>query len=615
MKLFFKRHCTSLAHAHNTQCLPSPSQLIHICKSAPLSEAIKLLTSINSSIPLKDAVSKPILYATIVHSCTRSLHLSAGVQLHCHLIKSGLEADRFVGNSLLALYFKLGSDFNETHKLFDGLRYKDVVSWSSMISGYIRAGKSRKSIELYLEMLDAGIEPNAFTLSAVIKACSATSGFRLGKCLHGVVVRCGFGGNEVISAALVDMYGRNGESSASRQLFDEMPEPDSVCCTSVISALTRSDLYLEALSMFNLMHRKFGFMPDCFTFGSALTALGNLERLKQGREIHALAVTGGFVADVFVGSSLVDMYAKCGVLEDSRRVLDGMPLKNSVSWCALLGGYCRKGEFGVVVDVFRGIEKDLYSFGTVLRACAGLAAEKLGMELHCQYLRRGGWRDVVVESALVDLYAKCGRVDYAYRVFLKMDVKNMITWNSMIGGFAQNGRGKEAVEIFDQMIREGVKPDNISFIEVLFACSHSGLVGEGRRCFVSMRNNYGMKPEIEHYSCMVDLLGRAGKIEEAEGLIVESEFGSDPTLWTALLGACASTTSPGVAERVAKKVIGLKPDCHQSYVHLANVYRSVGRWQESHEIWKQMKERGVKKLPGMSWIDRTRSSLNPSITA
>ncbi|KAG6386966.1 hypothetical protein SASPL_152148 [Salvia splendens] len=391
-------------------------------------------------------------------------------------------------------------------------------------------------------MLDAGIEPNAFTLSALIKACSATNGLRLGKSLRGAVVRCGFGGNEVISAALIDMHGRNGESSASRQLFDEMPEPDSVCCTSMISALTRSDLYLEALCMFNLMHRKFGFMPDCFTFGSALTALGNLERLKQGREIHALAATGGFVADVFVGSSLVDMYAKCGVLEDSRRVLDGMPLKNSVSWCALLGGYCRKGKFGVVVNVFRGIDKDLYSFGTVLRACA---------------------------------------------------IWPLRSW----------GR------------REGVKPDNISFIEVLFACSHSGLVGEGRRCFVSICNDYGMKPEIEHYSCMVDLLGRAGEIEEAEGLIMESEFGSDPMLWTALLGACASATSPGVAERIAKKVIRLKPDCHQSYVHLANVYKSVGRWQESHEIWKQMKERGVKKLPGMSWIGRTRSSSNPSIYA
>ncbi|KAK6142530.1 hypothetical protein DH2020_022878 [Rehmannia glutinosa] len=516
------------------------------------------------------------------------------------------ETDRFVGNSLLALYFKLGSDFNDTRKFFDGLSYKDVVSWSSMISGYIRVGRPRNAIQLYLKMLDFGIEPNAFTLSAVIKACSEVGDLKFGKCLHGVVVRCGFECNEVIVAALISIC----MGGVVGRLFDEMVEPDAVCCTSVISALTRCDLYQEALGMFHLMFRKYGFLPDWFTFGSAFTALGNLERLKQGKEVHAQVVTGGFHGNVFVDSSLVDMYAKCGMVEESQRVFDRMERKNSVSWCALLGGYCRKGEFEVVIELFRNMEKDLYSFGTVLRACAGLAAEKLGKEVHCQYLKRGSWRDVVVESALVDLYAKCGYVDFAYRIFLKMPVKNLITWNSMIGGFAQNGRGGEAVRIFDQMIQERVKPDYISFIEVLFACSHSGLVDEGRKYFMSMYKDYGLKAGIEHYSCMVDLLGRAGKIEEAEDLIMNSEFRNDPSLWAALLGACA-TTNPTVAERIAKKMIELKPDYHLSYILLANVYRAAGRWKDSHKIWNQMQKRGVKKIPGKSWIDN--SSLNPSL--
>ncbi|KAL0354662.1 UNVERIFIED_CONTAM: Pentatricopeptide repeat-containing protein [Sesamum radiatum] len=432
------------------------------------------------------------------------------IMLHCHLIKYGLETDRFVGNSLLALYFKLGPDFSDTQKCFDGLRYKDVVSWSSIISGYIRVGRPRDAIEMYLEMLGFDIEPNSFTLSAVIKACSEEAWF----------------------------------------------------------------------------------FPDWFTFGSALTALGNLESLKQGKEVHAQVVTGGFHGNVFVDSSLVDMYAKFGMVEESQRVFDRMERKNSVSWCALLGGYCRKGEFEVVVELFRNMEKDLYSFGTVLRACAGLAAEKLGKELHCQYLKRGSWRDVVVESALVDLYAKCGCVDFAYRIFLKMPVKKLITWNSMIGGFAQNGRGEEAVRIFDQMIQERVKPDYISFIEVLFACSHSGLVDQGRKYFISMYNDYGLKAGSEHYSCMVDLLGRAGKIEEAEDLIVKSEFRNNPSLWAALLGACATTTNPTVAERIAKKMIELKPDYHLSYVLLANVYRAVGRWKDSHKIGTKCRREG-----------------------
>ncbi|KAL0410810.1 UNVERIFIED_CONTAM: Pentatricopeptide repeat-containing protein [Sesamum latifolium] len=494
-KLFLKRNYTSLSRTHCGHYHSIASQIIQLCRAGSVSDAILLLSSINSTSDQQNAVSKPIIYATIVHACMKSLHFTVGLQLHCHLIKSGLETDRFVGNSLLALYFKLGSDFNDTRKCFDGLHYKDVVSWSSIISGYIRVGRPRDAIEMYLEMLGFDIEPNAFTLSAVIKACSEVGEFKLGKSLHSVVLRCGFESNEVIVAALIDMYGRSSGPSECRQLFDEMLEPDAVCCTSVISALTRN------------------------------------------------------------------------------------------------------------------MEKDLYSFGTVLRACAGLAAEKLGKELHCQYLKRGSWRDVVVESALVDLYAKCGCVDFAYRIFLKMPVKNLITWNSMIGGFAQNGRGEEAVRIFNQMIQERVKPDYISFIEVLFACSHSGLVDQGRKYFISMYNDYGLKAGSEHYSCMVDLLGRAGKIEEAEDLIVKSEFRNNPSLWAALLGACATTTNPTVAERIAKKMIELKPDYHLSYVLLANVYRAVGRWKDSHKIWNQMQKRGVKKLPGKSWIDN--SSLNP----
>ncbi|KAL7142201.1 hypothetical protein ABFS83_08G108200 [Erythranthe nasuta] len=614
MKLFLKRHYTQLSQPHYTQQYlnSKQSELIHLCRAGSVSDAVTLLCSINSKTTDEEqnVVSKPVIYATVVHACTRSLHFTAGLQLHSHLVKSGLETDRFVGNSLLSFYFKLGSDFNDTRRFFDGLPYKDVVSWSSMISGYIRAGKPRNAIGLYLEMLSIGIEPNAFTLSAVIKACSDIRELRFGKCLHGVVVRCGFECNEVIAAALIDMYGRSCRSGDCRKVFDEMPEPDAVCCTSVISAFTRCDLYREALGVFYLMFRKYGFMPDWFTFGSALTALGNLERLRQGKEVHAQVITGGFHGNVFVDSSLVDMYAKCGVVEESQRVFDRMEKKNTVSWSSLLGGYCRKGEFEVVIEIFRVMEKDLYSFGTVLRACAGLANEKLGKEIHCQYLKRGSWRDIVVESALVDLYAKCGCIDFAHRIFLKMSVKNLITWNSMIGGFAQNGRGEEAVKIFDQMIRERVEPDYISFIEVLFACSHSGLVDQGKKYFVAMCEDYGLKAGIEHYSCMVDLLGRAGKIEEAEDLIINAEeFKSNPSLWAALLGACATTTNPTVAERIAKKTIELKPDYHLSYVLLANVYRSVGRWKDSQMVWKQMQARGVQKIPGKSWIDKT--SFNP----
>ncbi|KAL0320183.1 UNVERIFIED_CONTAM: Pentatricopeptide repeat-containing protein [Sesamum radiatum] len=336
MKLFLKCNYTSLSCTHCGHYHSTTSQIIQLCIACSVSDAILLLSSINSTPNQQNAISKPIIYATVVHACTKSLHFTVGLQLHCHLIKSGLETDRFV-------------DFNDTRKCFDGLRYKDVASWSSIISGYILVGRPRDAIEMYLEMLGFDIESNAFTLSAVNKACSE-----------------------------VEERKRSAWSGS----------------------------------------------------------------------------TGEFHGNVFVDSSLVDMYKKFGMVEESQCVFDRMERKNSVSWCALLGGYCRKGEFEVVVELFRNMEKDLYSFGTVLRACAGLAIEKLGKELNCQYLKRGSWRGVVVEPC-----------------------------------------------------------------------------------------------------CMVDLLGRAGKIEEAEDLIVKSEFRNNPSLWAALLGACATTTNPTVTERIAKKMI------------------------------------------------------------
>lgn len=533
------------------------------------------------------------------------------------MIKAGLAVDRFVGNSLLALYFKLGRNFLETRRLFDGLVYKDVVSWSSIISGYIRVGKPQLSLALYEEMLDFEVQPNAYTLSTLIKACSELQELRLGQCFHGAVITRGFDDSRVIVSGLIDMYGKNFEPGDARKLFDEMPLLDDFCWTSVISALTKNDLFGEALEIFHSGHRNHKLLPSAHTFGSVLTAIGNLGRLKQGKQVHAKIVALGICGDIFVDSSLVDMYAKCGLINESCQVFDGMAERNSVSWCALLTGYCHKGDYDRVIELFKMMEEvEIYSFGTVIRACSGLAALKQGKEVHCQFLRRGGFRDIVVESALVDLYAKCGCFDAAYNVFVRMPARNVVSWNSMISGFAQNGRGDEAIKMFNKMTSEGIKPDYITFVSVLSACSHTGLVDMGRKYFHSMMDDYKIKPKLEHYGCMIDLLCRAGELEEAECLINSSEFKDDQSLWTCLLGACSSTTDPIVAERIAKKMMELKPDYHLSYVYLSNVYKAIGRWDDALKVWWDMRHKRVKKIPGKSWVESNKNlghlSTNPS---
>ncbi|KAJ8434681.1 hypothetical protein Cgig2_024753 [Carnegiea gigantea] len=558
------------------------SQILAFCKSGLFVEALKLFKATTDSGEITSDV-KPLVYASLLQTATIVKLFNHGQQIHSHIIKLGIAANGLVGNSLLSFYFKGGSSLIEATKLFEELSTKDVISWTSMMSAYVRINPE-KSLEFFGDMLGAGIEANAFTLSAGIKACSEIGDVRLGRCFHGVVFRGGFEWNNVIASALIDVYGKNGWLICARHVFDQLPEPDSVCWSSVISALTKNDMYEEALTLFYVMQRKMKLVPDEFTYGSVLTACGNTSRFKQGKEVHAKVIATGLSGNVVAGSSLVDMYGKCGQVRDSQRIFDRMRKRNAVSWCALLNGYCQNRDFDSVVKLFRMMEHpDLYSFGTVIRACGGLAALRQGKEVHCQYIRRGGCRYVVVESALVDLYAKCGCVDYAEKVFMQMSIRNLISWNAMICGFAQNGRGREAIELFNQMVKEGMRPDYISFVGVIFACSHAGLVDQGQEYFALMSREYGIKPGTEHCNCMIDLLGRAGLIEEAESLIEKAEC-TDSSLLRPVLGAWTTSRNSAAVERIALKMMDLEPENHLSYVHLISVYQSDGRWSDATKI-------------------------------
>ncbi|CAA7039430.1 unnamed protein product [Microthlaspi erraticum] len=542
MNLTLKRHFSQHASLCLTPSVSSSSltkqyRIQELCNSSRLTDAIRILNSTDSC----EISTKPNLYASLLQTCTKVFSFFHGLQFHAHVVKSGLDTDRYVGNSLLSLYFKLGPGMRETRRVFDGKFVKDATSWSSMMSGYVAGKEHFKALEMFVEMVSFGLEPNEYTLSSAVKACSETGEIRLGKCFHGVVITRGFEWNQFISSALANMYGVNREPVDARRVFDEMPEPDVFCWTAVLSAFSKNDLYEEALGLFHAMHRGKGLVPDGSTFGTVLTACGNLRRLKQGREIHGKLVTNGIGRNVVVESSLLDMYGKCGSVREARQVFNGMSRKNTVSWSALLGGYCQNGEHEKVIELFREMEeKDLYCFGTVLKACAGLAALRLGKEIHGQYVRRGCHDNVIVESALVDVYGKSGCIDSATRVYSKMSVRNMITWNAMLSALAQNGRGEEAVSFFNDLVKKGIKPDYISFIAVLTACSHTGLVEEGRNYFTLMAKSYGIKPGTEHYSCMIDLLGRAGLFEEAEKLLERAECRDDASLWGVLLGPCAA---------------------------------------------------------------------------
>ncbi|VAI78671.1 unnamed protein product [Triticum turgidum subsp. durum] len=559
-----------------------------ITLSAPHSDVLRLLDAQDLPAAARLAAahaSSPLSLAAVL---LRHPPPRLGYCLHARAARAGLLADRYLANALLAFYVRLPRHLPHALRAFDDLPQRDVVAHSSILAAFLRAGLPRRALQSLRSMAAGadGVSPNAHALSAAVKACAVLHDRNAGACVHGSILVRGFNDDDIVLSALVDMYGHAASPGDARKAFEEMRAPDGICYTSLLSAFVRNHWYEEAVRWFRTMVMTNGVEPDGCTFGSMMTALGNLKRARQGREAHAQILTRGLCGNVIVESSTLDMYAKCGAMLEARKVFDKMQMDREYD--------------------------DSYSLGTILRACAGLSSVEPGKEIHCRFLRSGGWRDVVVESALVDLYAKCGAVDYAYRVFEASSVRNTITWNAMIGGFAQNGHAEDAINLFNRMVSEGAKPDYVSFIGVLFACNHTGMVEQGRNYFKSMSKDYGIAPGIEHYNCIVDLLSRVELLEEAEDLINKSPFRDDSSLWAPILGASSTHSNPDVAERVAKKMMELKPQYHLSYVLLENVYRTVGRWEDALEIRRLMRSRKVEKEPGMSWIDVNRSKQHMS---
>ncbi|GLJ20931.1 hypothetical protein SUGI_0382110 [Cryptomeria japonica] len=406
---------------------------------------------------------------------------------------------------------------------------------------------------------------------------------------------------------LIAGYVKNGSIEDARQLFDKMPEKDGVSWNAIIAGYTQHGYEKEALTLFGKMRGE-SVKPSEFTFGSILQACASLQVVEQGRQIHTHAVKFGFQGEVFTASSVVDMYSKCKRTGDARQMFDKMPERNLVSWNAMISGYSQNGCSGETLKLFRQMycaemKPDRSTFACVLSACACLSALELGKQVHDYICKFGLENNVFVSSALVDIYAKCGSVEDARQVFDKMTTRSTVSWSSMILGYAQNGRAKDSIQIFEKMLRTGTKPDQVTFIGVLTACSHAGLIEEGRYYFNSMSKDHNIALDLEHYACMVDLFGRAGYLDEAEVFINNMPFEPDAAIWGALLGACRIHGNLKIGERAANYLFELEPRNAGPYILLSHMYAETECWDNVAKMRKLMKERRVKKEPGCSWTE------------
>lgn len=392
-----------------------------------------------------------------------------------------------------------------------------------------------------------------------------------------------------------------------RKVFDRMPVRDVVSWNTVIAGNAHNGMYEEALDMVREMGKE-NFRPDSFTLSSVLPIFAEHVDVIKGKEIHGYAVRHGFDKDVFIGSSLIDMYAKCTQVELSIRAFYLLPVRDAISWNSIIAGCVQNGRFDQGLGFFRKMLKEKVkpmqvSFSSVIPACAHLTALNLGKQLHGYIIRLGFDDNKFIASSLVDMYAKCGNIKMATCIFDRVETRDMVSWTAIIMGCAMHGHALDAVSLFEKMLVDGVKPCYVSFMAVLTACSHVGLVDEGWKYFNSMQRDFGIAPGLEHYAAVADLLGRAGRLEEAYDFI--SNMGVEPTgsVWSTLLAACRAHKNIELAEKVVDQILLVDPENMGAHVMMSNIYSAAQRWRDAAKLRVHMRKKGLKKTPACSWIE------------
>uniref|UniRef100_A0A0D3GSS6 Uncharacterized protein n=1 Tax=Oryza barthii TaxID=65489 RepID=A0A0D3GSS6_9ORYZ len=502
-------------------------------------------------------------------------------------------------------------------------------SWAYQIRMAASQGQFLHAISLFLQMR-ASVAPRSSvpaSLPAALKSCAGLGLCTLAASLHALAIRSGSFADRFTANALLNLciklpgfhhpFGTNGPSGegglesaayeSMRKVFDEMLKRDAVSWNTLILGCAEHKRHQEALSMVREMWRD-GFMPDTFTLSTVLPIFAECADIKRGMVVHGYAIKNGFDNDVFVGSSLIDMYANCTQMDYSMKVFDSFSDCDAVLWNSMLAGYAQNGSVEEALGIFRrmlqaGVRPVPVTFSSLIPAFGNLSLLRLGKQLHA-YLIRARFNDnIFISSSLIDMYCKCGNVDIARRVFNGIQSPDIVSWTAMIMGYALHGPTTEAFVLFERMELGNVKPNHITFLAVLTACSHAGLVDNGWKYFNSMSNQYGFVPSLEHCAALADTLGRAGDLDEAYNFISEMKIKPTSSVWSTLLRACRVHKNTVLAEEVAKKIFELEPKSMGSHVILSNMYSASGRWNEAAQLRKSMRIKGMKKEPACSWIE------------
>ncbi|KAI5058767.1 hypothetical protein GOP47_0026937 [Adiantum capillus-veneris] len=540
-------------------------------------ESFKLL----SRMPYGKVTPNEVTFASILKACSGATSLHEGRLLHAYIFESGCDSDEFLGSSLTDAYSKWGS-LEDARKVFDCTKTRCVVTWTSMISGYCQHDYGEQAIELFQRMHQEGIEPNILTFASLVKACAVAAVLASVKLVHIGIIRAGFEADMVIGSALVDVYAKQGSIEDAESVFNGLGEKNVVTWSSMIAGYAHSAGHgLKALQLFQQM-LALGITTDIPTYVSVLRACAGLEALGYGRLVHVCIMEKGLECHEFVVSSAIDMYAKCQSIKDAINMFQNLRVRDIVIYNAMISGFSLQGRDKDALQLFYemvrvGLTPDAVTFLSILKSCSNMAAVLDGKLVHTYILEEHLEGDLHVGNSIVDMFTTCGCMDDGKCVFNGLQKRDNISWTAMIMGYAQEKNYSLALKYYQDMQEEGWKPDNVTLVSILSACSRENLLSEGCEHFEAMRNKK-ITPSEDHFNCMVDLLGNAGHLKEAVDLLRCTPCGFDTIGWTSLLSHCNAHHDVGVGRHCFDNVVALDDKKAGAYVLMHNLYESMTMW-------------------------------------
>ncbi|XP_024542101.1 pentatricopeptide repeat-containing protein DOT4, chloroplastic [Selaginella moellendorffii] len=555
-----------------------------------LSRAVDAVVEQAGEISINTTVSRA--FVSLLKWCVQENNLAQVRRVHDFVSARhpGCAQDQFVGNMILQAYRKLGQ-LDLACAVFAGICNRDLFSWTIMIAAFARDGHFSEALLLFRRMELDGIKPSPVTCVTVLASFTGPRLLPQARKFHARIEALGLESNVIVGTAVITMYGKCGSLTDSRLVFERMPQKNLVTWTTLISTYAQHGHGKEAIEIFERLLAHGGLEPDAVACVSALDACSSLASLEQGRKVHRIVVSRGFESNTVVANALVFMYGKCGAVEESRAAFDTIQHKNRNSWNCMLTVYTQGGHFREAMELFKRIdvEPDHVTFLCLVLACSGAKDLAEGIATHRLIEESEVASNEALCHSLMNMYSKLGRLESVREIFEKMASKNVISWTSIVSAHAQAGDLEMTQSLFAGMQLDGVAPDSIAFVSVLSSCSHGGLLESFPVLLRCMVEDCEILPRVEHYGCVVDALGRCGKLDEAERFVEELPV-RVAVLWIALLAACSTHKDVRRARRVAERAFALEPRNWSTYVMFANILGEAGERDESAAIKQRMEE-------------------------